>query len=107
MAGAATQLSPSQPAEQEELSARARQAAQSHLAQPRGPGLARQLWQLLSPDWLRLASVTAFTLLSVVCTVSIGPAVGAGPPYMTPSVRDLLTSRGPEYLCAIHATSRS
>ena len=81
-AGSAPQLSQPQPAEEaDEFSAQARQPVLS--AQPRGPGLARQLWQLVSPDWLRLAFVTAFTLLSVVCTVSIGPAVGRGPPYVT------------------------
>ena len=46
---------------------------------PVRPRLGRQLWQLLSPDWVRLLCVAAFTLLSVVCTVSIGPAVGRGP----------------------------
>ena len=35
-------------------------------------------WQLLLPDWTRLLACAAFTLLSVVCTISIGPAIGQG-----------------------------
>ena len=66
-------------ADDEDVSVQTRQAAQSGLEQPQGPGFARQLWQLLSPDWPKLVFVTIFTLLSVVCTVSIGPAVGRGP----------------------------
>ena len=51
---------------------------QSRQHRPVSPRLGRQLWQLLSPDWVKLLCVAACTLLSVVCTVSIGPAVGRG-----------------------------
>ena len=52
-----------------------------HSRQPQSwsPGFWRQLWHLVSPDWLKLLCVAAFTLVSVIATVSVGPAVGRGP----------------------------
>ena len=37
-------------------------------------------WQLLLPDWSRMLACGAFTLLSVACTIAVGPAIGQGAP---------------------------
>lgn len=42
------------------------------------PATLRDYWQLLLPDSGRLLACAACTLLSVVCTIAIGPAIGQG-----------------------------
>ena len=51
----------------------------SRQSQQWSPGFGRLLWQQLAPDWWKLLCVAAFTFVSVVATVSVGPAVGRGP----------------------------
>ncbi len=51
----------------------------SHQSRQWSPGFGRLLWQELSPDWWKLLCVAAFTFVSVIATVSVGPAVGRGP----------------------------
>jgi len=57
------------------------------------PGFGRLLWQELSPDWWKLLCVAAFTFVSVIATVSVGPAVGRGSwPGIAPRINSLLCS---------------
>ena len=43
-------------------------------------------WHILLPDWSRMLACGAFTLLSVVCTIAVGPAIGQGAPVSRPEM---------------------
>ena len=63
----------------------------SRQSQQWSPGFGRLLWQQLAPDWWKLLCVAAFTFVSVVATVSVGPAVGRGPSPCSAPVLVILT----------------
>ena len=91
-AAAANPGSGAQPAAQQPSSSLQPQLLE-HSRQSRqwSPGFGRLLWQELSPDWWKLLCVAAFTFVSVIATVSVGPAVGRGPsPGIASRVRSLL-----------------